>query len=167
MGSTTTRSNIKKWNKSNNNLPQKIVVPRAFRLQHEKIEAIDFHLFSNASIIGTAVALYAVIYRSSGTSHGLVAAKSQLSKKNLTIPRPDLMTMHIAPNLCKNIEDSLEEQPIRKFCEWTDISVALHWTRGRGTYKQFMSNRVNKICEKDFINWQHIPTDCKLADIGS
>ena len=74
---------LKKWSKCNNNLPEKIAVPRSFRLQHEKIEAIDFHVFSNASISGTAVDLYAVIYQSSGTSQGLVAAKSRLSKKNL------------------------------------------------------------------------------------
>ena len=58
----------------------------------------------------------------------------------------------MAANLCKNIKNSLEEQPIRKFDGWTDSSVALHWTRGRGTYTQFVSNRVNKIREKDFIN---------------
>ena len=75
--------------------------------------------------------------------------------------------MHMAANLCKNIKDSLEEQPIRKFYRWTDSPVALHWTRGRGTYKQFVSNRVNKIHEKDFINWQRVPTDRNPADVGS
>ena len=158
---------LKMWNKWNNNLPEKIVVPRAFRLQHKKTEAIDFHVFSDTSIIGTAVALYAVIYQSSGTSQGLVAAKSRLSKKNLTKPRLELVTMHMAANLCKNIKDSLEEQPVRKFYGWTDSSVALHWTRGRRTYKQFVSNRVNEIREQDFINWRHVPTNRNPADIGS
>ena len=92
---------LKKWNTWKNNLPRKIVVPRAFRLQHEKIEAIDFHVFSDASIIGTAVALYAAIYKSSGTSQGKFAAKSRLSKKNRTIPRLELVAMHMAANLCK------------------------------------------------------------------
>ena len=53
---------LKMWNKWNNNLPGKIVVPRAFRLQHENFEAIDFYNFSDASVTGTAVAFYAVIY---------------------------------------------------------------------------------------------------------
>ena len=75
--------------------------------------------------------------------------------------------MHTTANLCKNIKDSLEEQPIRKLYGRTDSSVALHWTRGRGTYKKFVSNRVNKIREKDFINWRHVPADCNPADIGS
>ena len=128
---------LKKLSKWNNNLPEKIVVRRAFRLQHEMIEAIDSHVFSDTNII--AVALYAVIYQSSGTSQRLMAAKSRLCKKNVTIPRLELVAMHMAANLCKNIKDSLEEQPIRKFYGWTDSSVALHWTRGRGTYKQFVS----------------------------
>ena len=75
--------------------------------------------------------------------------------------------MHMAANLRKNIKDSVEEQPIRKFYGWIYGSVALHWTRGTGTYKQFVTNRVNKIREKDFINWRHVQIDCNLADIGS
>ena len=52
---------LKKWNKWNNKSPEKMVAPRAFRLQHEKNEVIDFHIFSDASITGAVVALYAVI----------------------------------------------------------------------------------------------------------
>ena len=126
---------LKKLNKWNNNLPEKIVVPSVFRLQIEKIEVIDFYVFIDSNIIGRAVALYAVIYQSLGTSQGLVAAKSRLSKKKLTIPRLELVAMHTAANLCKNIKDSLEEQPVRKFYGWTDSSVAFRWTRGRRTYK--------------------------------
>ena len=109
---------LKKWNKWSNNLPEKIVIWRTFRLQHQKIEAIDFHFSSNKSIIRTAVALHAVIYHSSETLQGLVAAKSRLFKKNLTIPRLELVAMRMAANLCKNIKDYLEEQPVRKFYGW-------------------------------------------------
>ena len=86
MESTTTKSNVKEMDQMEQQSAGKYV-PQTFRLQHEKIEAIDFHVFSDESIIGTAVALYAVIYQSSGTSQGLAAAKSRLSKKHLTIPR--------------------------------------------------------------------------------
>ena len=84
-------------------------------MQHQKIEAIDFHFSSNTSIIRTAVALHAVIYHSSEILQGLVAAKSRLFKKNLTMPRLELVAMRMAANLCKNIKDYLEEQPVRKF----------------------------------------------------
>ena len=65
-----------------------------------------------------------------------------------TIPGLELVVMHMAANLCKNIKDSLEKQPIRTFYGWTDSSVALNWTRGRETYKQFVSNRVNKYVKR-------------------
>ena len=46
---------LKKGNRWNNNLQsEKMVVPRAFRVEQEKIKAIDFYIFSDASIIGTA-----------------------------------------------------------------------------------------------------------------
>ena len=108
-------------------------------------EAINFQVFSDASIIGIVFAL-------TGTSQRLVAAKSRLSKNNLTIPRLELVAMHMTPNLCKNIKYSLEKQPVRKFYGWTDSSVALPWSRGSGTYKQVVSNRVNIIRENAFIN---------------
>ena len=56
--------------------------------------------------------------------------------------------MHMTANLCKNIKYSLEEQPVRKFYEWTDSSVALHWTRGRGPYKQFVATELIKYMKR-------------------
>ena len=53
----------------------------------------------DASISGTAAAIYAVIYQSSQVSQGLVTAKAWLSKKDLTIPRLEFVAMHMAANL--------------------------------------------------------------------
>ena len=39
---------LKNWNIWSKNLQEKLVLPRAFRLHHEKIEGIDFHVFSDA-----------------------------------------------------------------------------------------------------------------------
>ena len=55
MGSATTRSNVKEVEQMEQQSTGKMVVPRTFRFQHEKIEVIDFHVFSAASIIGTAM----------------------------------------------------------------------------------------------------------------
>ena len=123
--------------------------------------------FSDAIIFKAAVALYVVVFQSPGTLQGLAAVKSRLSKKNITIPRLELVAMHMTTNLCRNIKDFLEEQLIRKLYRWTNSSVTLRWTRGRRIYKRFVSNGVNKIREKDFIIWRHVPTDCIPADIGS
>ena len=85
-----------------------ITVPRAFRLQQEQIEAIDLDVFGDASISETATAIYAVTYQSSQISHGLVTAEAWLSKKDLTVPRLELVAMHMAANLCQNLKSALE-----------------------------------------------------------
>ena len=66
-------------------------------------------MFGDASISGTAAAIYAVTYQSSQVSQGLVTAKARLSKKDLTIPRLDLVAMHMAANLCQNLKSALED----------------------------------------------------------
>ena len=43
----------------------------------------------------------------------------------------------------------------------------LYWLNGQGSYNQFVRNRVNKILERDDINWQHVVTRDNPADLGS
>ena len=76
-------------------------------------------MFSDVSISGTTAAIYAVIYQSSQVSQGLVTAKAWLPKKDLTISRLELVTVHMAANLCQNLKSALEEKPIRNIYRWT------------------------------------------------
>ena len=41
---------------------------------------------------------------------------------------------------------------------WLDSSVALHWIRGRGEYRLFVANSVNKIFEHEAVTWRHVPS---------
>ena len=50
---------------------------------------------------------------------------------------------------------------------WLDSSVALHWIRGRGEYKLFVANRVNKIREHKTVTWRHVPSKENPADVAS
>ena len=50
---------------------------------------------------------------------------------------------------------------------WLDSTVALHWIRGNGQYKQFVANRVSKIHHHPEIQWRHIPTAENPADLAS
>ena len=43
----------------------------------------------------------------------------------------------------------------------------LDWLNGQGSYNQFVRNRVNKILERDDINWQYVPIRDNPADLGS
>ena len=62
MGPNITRIISEEMDKLKTTLSPTITVPRAFQLQQEQIEAIDLHVFGDASISETAAAIYAVIY---------------------------------------------------------------------------------------------------------
>ena len=69
-------------------------------------------MLGDASIRGTAAAIYVVIYQSSKVPQGLLTAKSRLLKRDLTIPRLKLVAIHMAANLCQNLKSALEGKTI-------------------------------------------------------
>ncbi|KAK3730338.1 hypothetical protein QZH41_002078 [Actinostola sp. cb2023] len=155
------------WHKFMSSLPNKVDVVRSLPFFKEQIKAVILHVFGDASAAGVSAAVYAVIHQASGTSQGLVAASSRLAKKNLTIPRLELVSAHMAANLVDNVRKALEGYPVNQVQGWLDSTVALCWIKRRGSYKQFVGNRVLKINEKDFIEWRHVGTDQNPADLGS
>ena len=48
-----------------------------------------------------------------------------------------------------------------------DSTVALHWIRRNGEFKQFVENRVRKNQEKSYIEWRHVTSADNPADLGS
>ena len=155
------------WKRWLQRLPNKIEVPRAIPRYRMEVEFIDLHAFADASKEGTSAVVYAVVTQSSGVSKGLVCSKSRLAKKSLTIPRLELVAAHMASNLIHNTSDALSRFPIRKLVAWSDSTVALHWIKGNGNYKEFVRNRVTKINAKNDVSWRHIGTEENPADIGS
>ena len=158
---------VKRWEKWEMSLPKEVEVPRALVLAREPIEAIALHAFGDASCQGVATAVYAVVQQESGVRQGLVAAKARLAKQGLTIPRLELVSGHMAANLLTNVHDALSGFPIVSQHAWLDSSVALHWIKGAGEYKQFVGNRVRKIREKEAVVWRHVPTQENPADLAS
>ncbi|XP_065058645.1 uncharacterized protein LOC135686359 [Rhopilema esculentum] len=152
------------WSK---NLPERVAIPRSIPTKEGRITSIELHVFGDASIDGVAAIVYAVIRQESEKSQGLLVAKSRLAKNNLTIPRLELVAAHMAANLVDNVVRALEGHPIENVYAWLDSTVALHWVRGENRYKQFVSNRVSKIKEKDYIVWRHVPSELNPADIAS
>ena len=142
------------WQTWETNLPGKIEVPRSIGQHQEATTSISIHAFGDASSQGVSTAVYAVTHKPSGVSQRLVTAKSRLAKKRLTIL--ELVAGHMAANLVSNVRDALEGFPLEGVYRWLDSSVAFHWIKGGGDYKQFCSNRVRKIQEKEYIQWRHV-----------
>ena len=85
----------------------------------------------------------------------------------MSIPRLEMIAVHMAYNLPASIKSALTNYNIRDIHGWTDSTFVLHWLKGKGDYKQFISNRINKINAKAYINWRHVPSNQNPEDIGS
>ena len=134
-----------RWKKWIDGLPDNVEFPRSIVPHQETIQGIDLHSFGDASASGVAASVYAVVNQSSGTSQGLVAARSRLAKRNTTIARLELTSAHMATNLLSNVKNALSGFPVNELHAWFDSTVALYWILNGGDYKQFVANRVRKI----------------------
>ena len=65
--------------------------------------------------------MYAVVQQPQGTNQGLVAARSRLSKKGLTIPGLELVAGHMGVNLATNVRAAVQGFPIHRTSCWLDI----------------------------------------------
>ena len=73
----------------------------------------------------------------------------------------------MACNLVSNVKSALKNQNVTYVTGWTDNTVVLYWLNGQESYNQFIRNMVNKILERDDINWQYVSTRDNPADLGS
>ena len=135
---------MERWERWERSLPLEQTVPRSIVSHQEEVTEIELHTFGDASIQGVGAAVYAVVRQPSGTTQQLVTAKSRLAKRNLTIPRLELVGAHMVTNLAVNVRNALPKDPAPSIHAWIDSMVALHWICGNGTYKQFVANRVVK-----------------------
>ena len=156
-----------KWLKWESQLPASVSAARSLPKYHEEVSNVDLHCFGDASGQGISAAVYAVIAQPSGGSVGLVAAKARLAKQGLTIPRLELVAGHMAVNLIVNVKEALDGFPIGEMFCWLDSSVALHWIKGGGSYRQFVANRVHKIQQHPEVQWRHVNSKDNPADLGS
>ena len=95
---------------------------------------VDSHVFGDASVLGCCAAAYVVVHQPSDVNQGLIASKSRLSKRDMTIPRLELIAAHIATNLAANIKEASPSQNIRSVTCWTDSTVVLQWLKDKGRY---------------------------------
>ena len=71
--------------------------------------SVELHIFGGASTLGVGTAVYSIVRQQDGTMQTLVAAKSRLAKRGLTIPRLELVSAHMATNLVTNVRNAWED----------------------------------------------------------
>ena len=156
---------VKRWKEWNSSL-ETFTIPRSLTPHRQPILEITLHGFGDASSRGVCAAVYAVVKQKQGITQGLVCAKSRIAKRNLTIPRLELISGHMAANLVSNVQAAVNAQHLSVHC-WLDSTVALYWINDQGEYRQFVANRLHKIQQHDQITWHHVPTTDNPADLGS
>ena len=158
---------VRDWEKWHRQMPENYEVPRSLAPYQQPVSAITLHAFGDASKTGVAAAVYAVAEQPNGTTQGLVCAKSRLAKRNLTIPRLELVAGHMAIKLATNVERAINQNRVKAVHCWLDSTVALYWINGQGDFRQFVANRVAKIQEHNHVKWHHVSTHENPADLGS
>ena len=158
----------RRWGDWYEKLPEWLEVPRPLTPFHQPVKSLCLHAFGDASKDGIAAAVYAVVEQASGTTQGIaVCSKSRVAKKNLTMPRLELVAGHMAANLVANVEQAIGAEKVKSVHCWLDSTVAMYWMNGQGEYRQFVANRVKKIREHEAITWRHVRTDENPAGVGS
>ena len=156
-----------RWEKRKESLPAEVNTQRPLAPYHEQVDSFELHAFGDASAIGVGAAVYSVVHQKSGVTQSLVSAKARLAKKDLTVPRSELVSTHMATNLVMNVKNALTELPEPAVYGWLDSTVALHWILGNGQYHQFVANRIQKIKEHPEVKWRYVPTLDNPGDIAS
>ena len=155
----------KQWQKWQRQPPESISVPRSVSVK--AVKDIQLHGFGDASKVGCCLTVYVVASDGVEKTQGLLTSKVRVAKKNLTIPRLELVSGHMVANMLDNTRNVLKRYPVTSCHGWLDSTVALYWIQDNRPYKQFMANRVRKIREKKDISWRHVPTDQNPSDQGS
>ena len=110
-----------KWEKWKIDIVNKVDISRSLTLKEEPINSEDLH------VLGYCAVAYAEVSQPSKVNQGLIASKSRLSKKGITIPRLELIVTRI--------KAALRGLNIRSLPGWTGSTVVLHWLRDQGITK--------------------------------
>ena len=105
----------------------KTELSRSISLVQDSITTTDLHVLADASIVANCAAVYAVVYQPNSVSKGLITSKSRISKHNITIPRPELISTHMGANLVQNVKSASESENVRSVTGWTESTIVLYW----------------------------------------
>ena len=166
-----TGDDLEEWNQWIAELPRMGVISCKRTLIPEPgYKAIYLCVFSDASQRGIAANAYIVCeYINKPTvSFALGKVRVAPNKKQVTIPRLELLAAVLGVELASSIKEELDIQ-FTETLFWTDSTTVLHWVKNPNLQlKAFVANRVAKIIEgSEGATWSHVPTKENPADVGS
>ena len=124
------------------------VVVYVSQLPVKAVKNIQLHGFGDASKAGCCLTVYVVASDGVKTTQGFLTSKVRVAKKNLAIPRLELVSGHMVANMLDNTRNVLKRYTVTSCHGWLDSTLALYWIQDDRQYKQFVANRVRKMREK-------------------
>ena len=108
---------------------------------------IEIHGFCDASLQAYAAVLHMCsVYTYGSAKVEIIASKTRVAlSKTLEIPRLELLGAVLLARLGNAISESLMHQ--YKLTYWINSTAALYWITNDKPWKQYVSNRVNEICQ--------------------
>ena len=144
-----------------------LTVPRCV-FKHNRTH-FEIHGFADASKVAVCAALYIVSYQdSTPVDQNLLAAKSRVAPKEMSIPRLELVAAHTLAKLENNVGRALASFSITAYHNWVDSITVLCWLANRGEWTTFVRNRVKVIGElRESGTWRYVPTTENPSDLGT
>lgn len=130
-------------------------------------EALQVHLFSDASELGYGITAYVRVCRNGQWQANLLCSRSKVAPvKTTTIPRLELCALELISKLVPQLR-RLSMLENASYFYWTDSEVVLKWLRKQyGTLKIFVANRIEKIKEiADVKDIRHVESEKNPADL--
>uniref|UniRef100_A0AC34FGK2 Peptidase aspartic putative domain-containing protein n=1 Tax=Panagrolaimus sp. ES5 TaxID=591445 RepID=A0AC34FGK2_9BILA len=120
---------VNEWKKILDIWNGSIDVPRRYvRSKFPDSKDTEIHAFADASSFAYCAAVYLRVKTADGYVTSIVFAKTRLQplKKNLTIPKMEVMGIWLAAKLVSYVQKELDLPQSQKFI-WTDSQISWHW----------------------------------------
>ncbi|XP_077997089.1 uncharacterized protein LOC144450360 [Glandiceps talaboti] len=146
-------------------------IPRCYKpVGFGKIQRVELHHFSDASMEGYGVVSYIRLVNDKDNIHCcLVMGKSRVAPlKTMTIPRLELAAATVSVKVNKQIQEELQ-LPIHQVLFWTDSTIVLQYIHNSSRrFQTFVSNRLQIIHDASTTGqWYHVPSEQNPADYAS
>ncbi|XP_062538818.1 uncharacterized protein LOC134207116 [Armigeres subalbatus] len=162
-----------RWRLWSGYLPQlsSICIPRCYFTggNQETYNALQIHVFVDASESAYSSVLYFRVKTSYGVDTVLVSAKSKVAPlKMLSIPRLELQAAVLGSRLLNSVI-KMHDLQVTKRVLWTDSRTVLAWLNSdHRKYHQFVGFRIAEILTTTEVDeWRWIPTKINVADLAT
>ena len=158
------------WSKDLRDTKEVEVKRCMFNQREEEVKEINLHGVCDASEKAYCCAIYLHIVTEKDQQVTLLTSQTRMTPlKAMSIPRLELTAARTLAQLLETVQEALGgEVELTSINLWTGSMTTLWWIRNKKEWKQYVTNRANKILERtEIANWRHCPRIQNPADIGS